>query len=174
MRIHTNGTLGLTSSVIAIGAFDGVHQGHQAVIRRLIERSKSLGVPSVVYTFDPPPRFYFQGARVLTSLQEKTDRLAKLGLDHAVIARFDESYTRRRAIDFLEELKGLGPQEILVGNDFRFGRSRGGDVNLLARFFPVCLVEPVYCGDGKMISSTRIRQLLSQGDTEQSVALLGW
>lgn len=161
-------------SVIAIGAFDGVHQGHQAVIRLLVERSRSLGVPSVVYTFDPPPRFYFQGAHVLTTLPEKIERLASLGPDHAVIARFDESYTRRRAADFLAEIEGLGPEEMLVGNDFRFGRNREGDVELLAQFFPVCLVEPVYCEDGKMISSTRIRQLLSQGDTQQSVALLGW
>lgn len=61
IETHTEGSLKLSGSVVAIGAFDGVHQGHQAVIRKAVERSKVLGVPSVVYTFDPPPRLYFQG-----------------------------------------------------------------------------------------------------------------
>jgi len=174
MKTHTDGALTLPGSVVAIGAFDGVHQGHQSVIRQTVERSKILRVPSVVYTFDPPPRFYFQGARILTTVQEKIERLAKLGVDHAVIARFDEEYTMRRAVEFLQGISKLSPLEISVGRDFRFGKNREGNIELLAQFFPVKITEPVCCSDGKTISSTRIRQLLSQGDNQQSFTLLGW
>jgi riboflavin kinase / FMN adenylyltransferase len=174
MKIHVEGTLSLNESVIAIGAFDGVHKGHQEVIRQTVERSKLLGVPSVVYTFDPPPRHYFQGAQLLTNVQEKVARIAQLGIDHVVIARFDEAYTKRTAAEFMTELTKLGTLEVFVGHDFQFGRNRAGDVGLLSRHFPVHLTEPVHCSDGKKISSTRIRLLLSQGETQKSGSLLGW
>ena len=174
METHAEGTLNLTGSVIAIGAFDGVHKGHQEVIRRTVDRSRVLGVPSVVYTFDPPPRHFFQGAQILTTVQEKVERIAQLGIDHVVIARFDQAFTRRTAAAFIADLAKLGPLEVSVGNDFQFGRNRAGDVGLLARHFPVHITEPVHCSDGQTISSTRIRLLLSQGETQKSVSLLGW
>lgn len=174
METHTEGTLTLSGSVIAIGAFDGVHKGHQEVIRQTVRRSRMLGVPSLVYTFDPPPRHYFSGAQVLTPIEEKVSRIARLGVDHVVIARFDESYTKRSASSFVTELARLGPLCIHVGNDFQFGQNREGNVELLARHFPVQIIEPVHCPDGKTISSTRIRHLLSQGETQKTLSLLGW
>ncbi|WP_373688793.1 FAD synthetase [Brevibacillus daliensis] len=164
----------LPSSVIAIGAFDGVHQGHQEVINQTVRRSKILGVPSVVYTFDPPPRCFFKRVRMLTTVEEKIERILSLGIDHIVIANFDEVYTKRKSLDFVTDLTRLAPKELLVGKDFRFGRNREGDINLLSEYFPVRITEPVYCPDGQMISSTRIRQLLSQGDIQKSCVLLGW
>jgi riboflavin kinase / FMN adenylyltransferase len=164
----------LQGSVIAIGAFDGVHLGHQTVIRETIEKSKSFNVPSVVYTFDPPPRSYFQGVQVLTPLPEKLYRLAELGVDHAVVASFDESYTKRHPIHFVEELKNLKPMEVTVGRDFHFGKKREGDIHLLARHFQVSVIDPVCCSSGMLISSTRIRELMARGERQESISLLGW
>lgn len=174
MEIHAEGTLTLPASVIAVGAFDGVHKGHQEVIRQIVVHSRALGVPSLVYTFDPPPRHYFQGAQILSTVQEKVDRLQQLGVEHVVIARFEESYTKRSAASFIAELKQLSPLGVFMGNDFHFGRNREGDIGLLSRHFPVHITEPVHCADGKTISSTRIRHLLAQGETQKSGALLGW
>ncbi|UFJ41091.1 FAD synthetase [Brevibacillus humidisoli] len=174
MKVYVDETPDLSRSVIAIGAFDGVHRGHQAVIRQAVKHSKMLGVPSVVYTFDPPPRHYFQSARILTTVEKKLELLARLEPDYVVITRFDHRFTMRRADDFIDELGSMNPLEISVGEDFRFGRDREGDVHVLARHFKVRVTKPVCCSDGNPISSTRIRHLLSMGDIQQSFTLLGW
>ena len=174
MDTHVNETLTLPGSVIAIGAFDGVHKGHQAVISEAVKKARILGVPSLVYTFDPPPRHCFQGARILTPVPEKLVRLEKLGIDHVVIVRFDELYASRPPLDFIKNLMNLNPLEIMVGKDFRFGKNREGDINRLAQYFCVRITQPVCCSDGILISSTRIRQLISKGDFKQSYSLLGW
>lgn len=174
METHVDESLTLPGSVIAIGAFDGVHQGHQAVIKEAVKKARSLGVPSVVYTFDPPPRNCFQGARILTPVSQKLVRLEQLGIDHVVIARFDKLYASRHPLDFICYLKKLNPLEIMVGEDFRFGSNREGDINLLAQYFRVRIAKSVCCSKGMLISSTRIRELISQGDIKQSYTLLGW
>lgn len=110
----------------------------------------------------------------MTTVQEKVERIARLGIDHVVIAHFDEAYTRRTAASFIEELEKLGPLGVFVGNDFQFGSKRAGDTGLLARHFPVHIPEPVHCSDGQTISSSIIRLLISAGETQKSVSLLGW
>ncbi|MDM5154615.1 adenylyltransferase/cytidyltransferase family protein [Bacillus sp. DX1.1] len=172
--IHEEGVLELQQSVVAIGAFDGVHKGHQAVIRSAVEKAKELEVVSVVYTFDPPPRSYFQGARVLTTLPERLHRFNELGVQHVVVVHFDESYVTRQAHCFIQELQRLHPIEICVGEDFRFGKNREGDLNLLADYFTVSIVEAVCCEEGERISSTRIRDQLFKGELKRSHSLLGW
>ncbi|MGO4498873.1 FAD synthetase [Paenibacillus sp. 2RAB27] len=174
MQSHADGILTLPGSVIAIGAFDGVHQGHQAVIQQVLLRSEILGAPSVVYTFDLPPRTFFSGARMLTTMEEKLDRIARLGIEHTVVAQFDEQYASRSSSDFIENLSKLNPLEIIVGQDFRFGKNREGDITLLERYFKVRMMQPICCSEGKHISSTRIRQLISDGEIQQSFNLLGW
>lgn len=174
MRVHPSETLKLWDSVVTIGAFDGVHRGHQALVRRAVIRAAQLGVPSVAYTFDPPPRAYFQNAEILTPGPEKTGRLGALGLDHTVLAHFNAAYAARSAEDFLEELAELNPAEIWVGKDFRFGHGQAGDVEMLGRRFAVRVFEPVRCGVGEVISSTRVRSLMSQGFVGNALNLLGW
>lgn len=173
IETHSEGSLKLSGSVIAIGAFDGVHQGHQTVIGEAVERSKVLRVPSLVYTFDPPPRFYFQGVRILTPVKEKLTLIKQLKVDYVVVAKFDEFYISRPPIDFIKYVKRLNPLEIIVGSDFRFGKNREGDIHLLGTYFNVRVMEPVCCSGGEIISSTRIRELISQGQIEESFALLG-
>lgn len=174
MLTHPAQTLRLWDSVVTIGAFDGVHRGHQALIRQSVDRAARLGVPSVAYTFDPPPKAVFGDAPVLTPRPEKTRRLAALGLDHAVVARFDAAYAARSAEDFLEELADLNPFEVWVGRDFRFGRGQAGDVRMLAERFPIRTPEPVQCLKGRVISSSRVRELLNRGARDEARSLLGW
>ncbi len=174
MEAHYNTSLTLPCSIIAIGAFDGVHQGHQTVIKQAIERSKMLNAPSLVYTFDPPPRVYFQGAQTLTTIEEKIAKFEKLRVDHVMIARFDQLYAKRSAYDFIDHLAKLNPLEIMVGGDFRFGKDRKGDIKLLEKYFNVQVTQPVCCSKGNPISSTRIRQLISKGEINLSNSLLGW
>ncbi|HEY8341984.1 MAG TPA: adenylyltransferase/cytidyltransferase family protein [Calditerricola sp.] len=173
MRMHGDATLVLPASVVTIGAFDGVHLGHQALIRRAVAQARTLGVPSVVYTFDPPPRCYLQRVPMLTPLEEKVRRLAQLGVDHVVVARFDETYMSRSAEAFIEELRALNPVEIWVGRDFRFGRGRQGGIDALAAAFHVRVMDPVCCTRGEVISSTRIRSLIAKGRREEAWTLLG-
>lgn len=174
MHTHAAGTLSLPASVVTIGAFDGVHRGHQALILRATKRAERLSLPTVVYTFDPPPRSYLRGAKVLTSLPEKLRRLETLRVDHVVVAKFDAGYMSRTASDFLQELAAFRPAEVWVGSDFRFGPDREGDVNTLAACFAVRVMDPVRCSSGKTISSSRIRALVTQGALSEAWALLGW
>ncbi|CAM4181006.1 FAD synthetase [Bacillus manliponensis] len=172
--IHDNCVPQLQNSIVSIGAFDGVHKGHQAVIQRAVEKSRKLGVPNVVYTFDPPPRSYFQGARELTAISEKLKRFKGLGVEYVIVMHFNDSYVTRRAVCFIQELQRLQPNEIYVGEDFRFGNNREGNVQLLKKHFPVSIIEDVCCEGGERISSTRIREYMFQGELQRSHSLLGW
>ncbi|MEF7563580.1 FAD synthetase family protein [Bacillus infantis] len=174
MDAHVYTNLELEKSIVAIGAFDGVHRGHQTVIKNAVQRGRKLMVPSVVYTFDPPPRVFFQGVRMLTSVEQKLSRIEKLGVKNAVVASFDEAYAKRSAYEFIRTLSKLNPVEIMVGGDFRFGKDRIGDVALLEKYFRVHVTKPVCCPKGSPISSTRIRGLISEGEVSLSNALLGW
>lgn len=174
MRVHRPQSLRLEDSLVSIGAFDGVHRGHQSLIRCMVERAKRLDAPAVVYTFDPPPRSYFQNAPVLTPLVQKLDRLVALGVEEAIVARFDADYSVRAPQELVEELVELNPLEVWVGRDFRFGEGRKGDVSTLRSHFEVRSVEPVCCEDGRVISSSLVRNLMSEADLEEAQLLLGW
>lgn len=174
METHIYSSLELPRSIVAIGAFDGVHRGHQTVIRQAVQRGRKLKIPSVAFTFDPPPRVFFQGARMLTTVDEKLAKIAKLGAKHTVVHRFDEVYASRSAYEFIDCLAKLNPDEIMVGGDFRFGNDRLGDVSLLEKYFKVSVTKPVCCSQGSVITSSRIRQLISEGEIHLSNALLGW
>ncbi|VEF46793.1 FAD Synthetase [Bacillus freudenreichii] len=174
MRVHQTESLTLAGSVVAIGAFDGVHRGHQTVIREMVRRSRLEGVLSVVYTFYPPPRAYFQGAQILSSSDEKVKLMKELGVEHVVLAKFDGNYLKRTAEDFIGELAMMKPKSVIVGDDFKFGNKRAGNVSLLREHFPVQSLHPICCAEGERISSTRIRELILQGKQEQALPLLGW
>lgn len=175
--------LALPASIVTIGAFDGVHRGHQELITRVVAEARATGLPAVVWTFDPPPKVFFGKARQLTPLSEKLARIARLGPDYIVLSNFGHSYAARSPADFLADLSRIGPKRIHVGADFRFGARQAGDTDLLARHFKVVLAPPVLCERGVTISSSRIRALhesclLSeaaslQGETAPSALLCG-
>jgi riboflavin kinase / FMN adenylyltransferase len=173
MRAHLPGGLRLDASVVTIGAFDGVHRGHQALICAAIAKADSLGTPSVAVTFDPPPKAHFAGAAILTAIDEKLRRLAMLGVDHAVVIPFGAAYAAQEPSRFLADLFRLGPETILVGADFRFGARRAGNLELLARYFDVEIFPQALCSRGESISSSRIRALLARGELGAAEGLLG-
>ncbi|AWN17013.1 bifunctional riboflavin kinase/FAD synthetase [Salinisphaera sp. LB1] len=168
--------------VLTIGNFDGLHRGHQAVIERVHERGATLGLPAALMTFDPTPRAFFMPddpPPQLSSLREKMEDAAALGIDLFVRARFDRSFAQLSPESFLDDLiqRRLGARAILVGRDFRFGHRRAGDIHTLERFAEARGVEllpvPDVCVDGERVSSTRVRECLGVGDVVAASRLLG-
>jgi riboflavin kinase/FMN adenylyltransferase len=173
MQVHDAGSLHLDQSIVTVGAFDGVHRGHQALLQATARRAVQRDAASVAYTFDPPPRTHFRGEPVLTQLEEKLEHLAEAGITYAVVARFTDHYARRPAADFLDELVQLGATEIWVGADFRFGAGRRGGPELLAERFTVKVFPTVLCAGRVPISSSRVRDLLAREAYADASALLG-
>ncbi|MGQ3675325.1 FAD synthetase [Xanthobacter sp. TB0139] len=171
--IHWGGGLKLCASVVTIGAFDGVHLAHQELVTQAVVAARKLGVPAVVHTFAPAPRHFFGTAEPLMDDAEKVRRLAALGADHVVVARFDEAYRRRPAAAFIADLEQLGACEVWVGADFRFGAQGAGNVAELTRHFRVQVLEEVRCPAGERISSTRIRALRREGRQQEADRLQG-
>lgn len=173
-QVHAYGDLALTGSVVSIGSFDGVHRGHQALLKELSRSAGGRGLASVVYTFDPPPKAVFGGAMQLTDGPEKVRRISHFAIDNIVLARFDRDYAARPAEEFMRELARLNPREIWVGEDFRFGAGRTGDVALLQSVFNVRIMDEFACEGGERISSSRLREYFAAGRLEEARALHGW
>jgi len=167
---------------VTIGSFDGVHLGHQAVIRQLAERAKSLGVPTLVMLFEPQPREYFNASTAparLTRLREKLLALRTQPVDRVLCLRFDARFAAIVPEAFIRRVlvQGLGARYVVVGQDFRYGHKRGGDIELLARMgresgFEVAIAATFAVGTER-VSSTRVRAALAQGDLDAAAALLG-
>ncbi len=168
--------------VATIGNFDGVHLGHQAVFRHLREKGAELGLPATVITFEPQPQEYFapQAAPArLTRMREKLGALRDAGIDRVVILEFGPKLAALPADEFVRELlvQGLGVRYLFVGDDFRFGKGRTGDIGLLreagrAHGFGVEDINAFLVGDER-VSSTRIREALAEGDLEGAAHYLG-
>lgn len=172
--VHREDELRLSASVLTIGSFDGVHRGHQELIRTAVVTARKLGVASVVYTFDPPPKALLCGVRPLTSIEDKVARISLLGPDHIIVARFDAAYQARTAGDFVGEIGVLTPRVIWIGADFRFGSCKSGDPLLLARHFDTRILPALRCEAGEIVSSSRIRALRAAGRSIEAEILEGW
>ena len=125
-----------TPTALTIGNFDGVHRGHQAMLERLKDSARELGLSACVLTFEPHPLELFAPQTAptrLTSLREKLELLAAHGIEHVQVSRFDRAFASRSPQDFIERvlLAGLGMRWLLIGDDFRFGARRAGDFSLL-------------------------------------------
>jgi riboflavin kinase / FMN adenylyltransferase len=166
-------TLSLNSSVITVGAFDGVHLGHQRLIQQAVKRARTLKVPSVVYTFNPSPRVYFQNSMEVISLHEKIQVMKQQKVDYLVIADFNKEYASRPAEAFMDELALMGAKEIWVGDNFQFGKGKEGTADTLASKFKVHVLPLMTCEKGEVISSTRIRKLLKTNELTEARRLLG-
>lgn len=173
-QVHRHDSLSLGGSVVSIGSFDGVHKGHQALLKNLSRSAAERGLASVVYTFDPPPKVVFGSALQLTDGDEKIRRISHFDIDHIILARFDKAYAARPPEDFMRELARLSPREIWVGEDFRFGSRRAGDVALLQSVFKVRIMDEFACEGGERVSSTRLRQCFAAGNLDEAAALHGW
>jgi riboflavin kinase / FMN adenylyltransferase len=164
---------------LTIGNFDGVHRGHQAMLTRLTEAAEDLGLPAAVLTFDPPPREFFAGAAPprLSTLRDKLERFAELGVARVCVARFNATLAGLSADKFIDEVlvSRLGALWVLVGEDFRFGRGRSGDLALLrasARTFSIEAMPTVRV-DGERVSSSAIRDAMAKGELERAARMLG-
>ena len=167
--------------VVALGTFDGVHLGHRAVLGQARAAASALGGRSVALTFDPHPRQVIAppaGPFLLTTLEERLQLLAALGLDAAVVVTFDDALRRTPPEGWVERLVGtVRPVEVVTGTTYRYGRDRAGTVEDLSasgrRYgFAVSAVPPTVAG-GAPVSSTRIRGLLRNGAVEEAGRLLG-
>ena len=171
-----------TGGVVALGNFDGVHRGHQALLADAGRHAKALGVPLVALTFEPHPRGFFvpdTGPFRLTLAPAKRRLLAQYGVQAVLAQDFDAAFADLPADTFIEDvlLKGLGARHVVCGYDFTFGTRRSGNVEKLreaaaARDFGVTIVEPVM-REGEIYSSTRIREALRAGMAREAAALLG-
>jgi riboflavin kinase/FMN adenylyltransferase len=169
-------------NAITIGNFDGVHQGHQAMLARLTARATAVGALPTVLTFEPHPREIFtphDAPTRLTSLREKLEILRGLGVAHVHVCRFTREFAALSAEDFVRRIlvEGLKARYILVGDDFRFGAKRAGDIHLLQNMSgehgfeaePLPTVEAA----GQRASSTAVREALAAGDMALAAQLLG-
>jgi len=177
---------GLETAVYAIGNFDGVHLGHQAVIRRTLALAKARGAPSAILTFEPHPADYFAGQKVvfrLTPLRAKIEMFEKLGVDGAVALHFDAELASLSAEDFVSQVlaRRLAASAVVVGWDFHFGHGRSGNPAFLAEAGPrngfvVDIVPKIEEGQGEsawVVSSTAIRRALQNGDLTAAARGLG-
>ncbi|MDO4245191.1 MAG: riboflavin biosynthesis protein RibF [Deinococcus sp.] len=162
-----------TETVIAIGSFDGVHLGHQALLAQLKAKAREYRVPSVVYTFDPPTRVLTQGVEFLSTLPEKLDLLRLYGIDETIAVPFTAEFAARPKDAFLDDLRVMRPRAIVVGEDFHFGKARAGGVGDLRGVVGDVVSLPMHQLGGDDIKSTRIRALLRGGDVEGAARLLG-
>ena len=173
-------------TVVTIGVYDGVHLGHRALIGRVRAMANELGAASAVVTFDRHPATVVRpdsAPLLLTDLTQRMELLAETGVDYTLVIRFDRERASETAEDFVREiLVGcLGARAVVVGHDFHFGRNRGGNVPMLQEMgaelgFDVLGINLVADDDpqhGEVVSSTRIRGLLAEGDVAGAALLLG-
>ncbi len=160
-------------AVVAIGNFDGVHRGHHALLDRMRGDAREAGRPSVVVTFFPPAKVVFTGAPYLASEREKHRLLAAYAPDEIVVQHFDAAYAATPARTFLDDLAALAPATLVVGEDFRFGRDRAGGIEDLQHVADRLEVVRLVRDAGDVVSSSRIRAALADGDVATAHALLG-
>lgn len=167
---------------LTIGNFDGVHLGHQAMLAKLRAAATAHGLPACVMTFEPHPREFFAPDKApvrLTSLREKLELLARHGVERTYLCRFNFALAQVTAQEFIERIlvRGLGVRWLQVGDDFRFGARRAGDLNLLkahaARHGYVVEAMATVELDGGRVSSSAVREALAAGDMIRAERLLG-
>ncbi len=168
--------------VAAIGNFDGLHLGHQAILAVLTERGRAAGLPAAVLTFEPHPREFFSPAQAparLMRLGDKARMLARLGISELRVLRFGATLAGWDADTFIERVleRAMGAKRVVIGEGFRFGHGRAGDVATLrlagsARGFAVDEVAPLRL-NGEAVSSTRVRSALALGRLDEAGAMLG-
>jgi riboflavin kinase/FMN adenylyltransferase len=168
--------------VLTIGAFDGLHRGHAALLAKVRERATKLGLVAAAVSFEPLPRSYFSPAPVkrLSSVREKLCGFVDAGIDQLLLLRFNAELVAMPADDFVREVlvARMGAREIWVGADFRFGHNRVGDVALLEAMqgegpYEVRVLDAISTGDDERVSASRVRGALGFGDFAHAAVLLG-
>jgi riboflavin kinase/FMN adenylyltransferase len=169
-------------TAVTIGNFDGVHVGHQEILRGVIERARSMDAMSAVLTFYPHPARVLRpdvAPGLLETLPQRLAEFEALGMDAALVLKFDQELAKASAEQFAQRflVETLRTRTVLVGANFRFGHKQAGDVKLLAQLgdqngFKVEIVEPVLV-DGRVVSSSEIRQAVREGRVDEAELMLG-
>ncbi len=171
------------NTVLTVGTYDGVHCGHQGILKQMRELADKSGGRVVVVTFHPHPQIVLQRegrepVRLLTSIDERCEMLEAMGVDVTVIITFTREFATTPAEEFVRDVaRKVGVQQFFVGHDHMFGRDRGGNEELLQRLsieleFEVKTLEPLQC-EGEVVSSSKIRAALVSGNIESANAMLG-
>jgi riboflavin kinase/FMN adenylyltransferase len=170
------------NTVVTLGTFDGIHAGHKKIIEEVVARSSFYGGRNFLITFDPHPRSIVSKdykIQILSTLEEKLKLLEAIGIQNVLVIKFTKEFSQLSANEFFLKyvLKGIGIREIVIGHDHHFGKGRGGDENKLrelgkANDFKVTPVDAVSI-DSMIVSSTKIRNLLTAGDVKTANLFLG-
>ena len=170
-------------SVVTIGTFDGVHVGHQKIIKRLVKIAKKESLQAVVLTFFPHPRMVLQkdsNIKLINIIDEKSQLLENFGIDHLVIKEFTKDFSRLGALEFVRDIlvNKLKVKHIIIGYDHRFGRNRNANVDNLREYgevygFKITEITAQEI-DEVTVSSTKIRKALKQGEIEIANTYLGY
>ena len=171
------------NAVVTIGTFDGVHRGHQAILKNMVNRAHELGGESVVVTFYPHPRqvlSHDSGIRFISTQEEKISHLEALGIDNLLIIKFTKEFAAISSEDFIKDfiVKKIQPAVLTIGYDHHFGKGRTGDFDMLYELgnlyhFKVEKIEEQDI-DNVAVSSTKIRHYLADGDIRHANMLLGY
>ncbi len=169
--------------VVTIGTFDGVHIGHAAIMKRLVNSATENDLDSVLLTFFPHPRMVLQkdsGIKLINTIDERINLLDRTGLDHIIIHPFTNAFSRLSALEFVRDIlvNKLHIKKIVIGYDHRFGRNRNANIDDLREFGKTYDFEVVEIGAQEMndvaVSSTKIRRALETGDVETANSFLGY
>lgn len=170
------------NTVLTLGTFDGIHLGHQQIISSVADKAKQKGLRSFVITFDPHPRKVLskdEKVYLLSSLEEKIEIFSKLGVENLLVIEFTKEFSQQTAEEFIKKylVNGIGLTEIVVGYDHHFGKGRGGNADTLTAIgnelnFNTTVI-PSFVIEERIISSTKIRNALMEGDVSLTAKMLG-
>lgn len=171
------------NSIVTTGTFDGVHLGHQLIIKKLIEKARELGGETVLLTFWPHPRLIISphdnNLKLLTTIDEKIEFLGSLGIDHVVVLPFTREFSELSSDKYIDEIlvKGLGTKAMVIGYDHRFGKNREGGIDYLKKHSDRYKIEVTEISRQEIenitISSTKIRRAVLEGKIKAANELLG-
>jgi riboflavin kinase/FMN adenylyltransferase len=168
-------------SIIAIGNFDGVHTGHQKILQCLSKKAKELGLPSLILTFSPHPEKVLgkKRTRMIQTLEQRLKEIKKFEVQAVLVVPFDDKFSSLSSQEFIQKIvvEALKAKAVVIGENFRFGKNRRGDISLLKRLaskfnlqvYPI----PQLTRQGRPVSSSLIRKLLEQGKIKRAKTLLG-
>lgn len=172
----------LPNSVLTLGNFDGVHRGHQAILKKVVDRARELNGTSIVFTFEPHPLKVLapeRSPRLLNTFHGKMKLFAEAGIEIVICANFTRTFADQHPEDFARDVlhRQLGVSEVYVGYDYAFGKSREGSIDSLKKMgkrlgYEVGVVDAVLINN-VVVSSSAVRDLISNGDIEEAAGLLG-
>lgn len=184
MKIYTevNEVVKDSNTVLTLGTFDGIHLGHQEIIKKVVDCSVKENHRNIVITFRPHPRKVINpelNIKLLTTSDEQIEIFEKLGVENLLIINFTKEFSELSPEEFLKDylIAKIGLKKIVIGYDHHFGKARGGDINLLKAMsekfkFEILQIEPYLIND-EPVSSTKIRNALENGDIEKANTMLG-